>query len=276
MPGHVGQRLDDDPVRRHLAAAGRSARSSGAVTSTATGSPSRLRGRPPAAAGPAPAELIESRWPHRVDHPSDLLDRCHGVGAELGHHVRGGVRVGADQVAGGVGGEGHAGEPGTKPSWSSRRSRRRSSSTAAMVWPRDSIRSSARARARRVWASRGTVSRRPARRRGRRPGLPDGVRPRARRRRRGRGCACAWWPCRSCQGLAVDQQGGVRHDQRLTDRPERRQRVLADPAHHLRRGAERVGSLAEQQLVDHSSHHHLGGVEQDGGQGRRRRPARRR
>ncbi len=57
-------------------AAGRSGNSSGAVTSTATGSPSRLRS-PTACCRSAghQAELVERRRPHRVDHPPDLLDR---------------------------------------------------------------------------------------------------------------------------------------------------------------------------------------------------------
>ena len=59
---------------------------------------------------------------------------------------------------------------------------------------------------------------------------------------------------------AVDHQRGVRDDQRLADRPQRDHRVLADPAGHRRRGAERVRAVAEEQLVDDPAQHHAGRV----------------
>ncbi len=59
---------------------------------------------------------------------------------------------------------------------------------------------------------------------------------------------------------AVDHERGVRDDQRLPDRPQRDDRVRADPPGHRRRGAERVGPLAEQQLVDDAAEQHAGRV----------------
>ena len=90
---------------------------------------------------------------------------------------------------------------GPSPSWSSRRSRRRSSSTAAIVWPagldqvlgqRPGPQAVGQQRAR----SAGAPARRPPRTRGRRAA----ARRRARRCRRGRGCGCGWSRCRSWPG----------------------------------------------------------------------------
>ena len=65
---------------------------------------------------------------------------------------------------------------------------------------------------------------------------------------------------RDRERYAVDHQRGVRHDQRLADRPQRDERVLADPAGHGGGGAQRVRALAEQQLVDHAAQDHAGGL----------------
>ena len=56
-------------------------------------------------------------------------------------------------------------------------------------------------------------------------------------------------------------EGGVRQDQRLADRPQRQQGVLTDPAGHRVGGVERVGPAAEQQLVDDPAQDDLQGPE---------------
>ena len=149
---------------------------------------------------------------------------------------------------------------GPRPSWRSRRSRRRSSSRAVIVCPRDSCRSAARARARRVCASRGTVRRRTCsssleKVEVARPEPDDQLARRAVEQRR---CGCGSWrvpDATSCR--AVDPERGVRQDQRLTDRPKRQQRVVTDPAGDLAGGSERVGSGSEEELVDDAAQHDL-------------------
>ena len=68
-------------------------------------------------------------------------------------------------------------------------------------------------------------------------------------------------------GDAVDQQRGVRDDERLPDRPQGDDRVRADVAGHRGRGPQRVGPLPEEQLVDHPSQDHACRLVGERGQG---------
>ena len=148
---------------------------------------------------------------------------------------------------------------GPSPSWRSRRSRRRSSSSAVIVASRDSCRSAARARARIVWASSGATSRSTCssprekdRSPGRRPTTSSASAPSS-----GKGRVCVSGVPDTASSRAVFADGGIRQHERLADRPQREHRVVADLPGHLAGRAERVGPAPEQQLVDHPTQHHL-------------------
>ena len=63
---------------------------------------------------------------------------------------------------------------------------------------------------------------------------------------------------RDRERLAVDHDRGVRDDQRLADRAQRQCAGRRRSAGHLRRGAQGVRALAEQQLVDDAAQDHAG------------------
>ena len=262
VPGHVGERLGHDAVRRHLDR-GRQVREllgrghvDGHRVAVPVAQPDRLL-----AQRRHQAELVERRRPHRVDHPPDLLDRDHRVGAQLGHHLLGRGGVGADQVARRVGGEGDPGEPRAEAVVQ----------LAAQPAPflldrRDRL----AARLDQVLGQRPGAQRLGQQR----DGQPEHLLVAGRERQVARaqpdhqlagaveveGAGVGGLGAGRRQRYAVDQQRGVRDDQRLADRPQRHDRVRADPAGHRRRGAERVRPLAEEQLVDDAAEDDAGGV----------------
>ena len=159
----------------------------------------RRAARPPAGAAPAPGPARRGRvaaWRRPAGGCPRSRSSCRRAAARAGRRppsgsVRTRLRAASEVNA-------MPDSRGPSPSWRSRRSRRRSSSIAVMAVSRDSWRSAASARARRVWASSGATRRStcssPADRRQVARPQPDhqlgaGVAAEAGRR----GCACQ--PC---------------------------------------------------------------------------------
>ncbi len=279
MPGHVGECLGDDAVRRHLDRCGQVGELARApTTSTATGwpvpvaQPDRLLPQ-----RRHQAELVERRRSHRVDHPPDLLDRDHGVGAQLGHHLLGRSRVGADQVARRVGGEGHPGQPRSEavvqlaaqpPPLLLDRRDGLAARLDELLGQRPGAQRSGRAAARSAAA--------PARRRGRRTGRRAAARPPARRRRRGRGSGCGWSRCpddasgtpsTSSAAYGMTSASRIARSATTGSAPMRPATVDAAPSGSGRSPKSSSSTTPREQ--------HPGGVVRRRGRGRRGEPARR-
>ena len=141
----------------------------------------------------------------------------------------------------------------------------------AMASPREILRSSSRARARRVLREQGRhdaqhvlVARRQGQVAGAQPDHDLGHRVVAQPERQGAGVGDDRSRRRDLG--PVDREARVRQHERLSDRAQRQHRVIADPVDDPGGGVERVGALAEQHLVDHAAQHHAQGVERRSGE----------